>query len=147
MHLRAEEGEREGKPFPARLDALRLCAHTAPFNAKSTVSRFSWRMTMRLVPFQSAHCLLPTRAIDFQPVRLVVNDRKFLAKTVFFSHIEPASSNNQRSYTIVSVPAEQADCYWIFALPVLLNHASIINSVGVSSEYICMVARLVRMVC
>ena len=44
-----------------------------------------------------------------QPVRLVVNDRKFLDRTVFFSHTKPASSNNPRSYTIVSAPAEQAE--------------------------------------
>ena len=43
-----------------------------------------------------------------QPVRLVVNDRKFPARTVFFSHTKPANSNNLRSYTIVSAPAEQA---------------------------------------
>jgi len=29
---------------------------------------------------------------NLQPVRLVVNDRKFLAKTIFFSHTKPASS-------------------------------------------------------
>ena len=40
---------------------------------------------------------------------LVVNDRKFPARTVFFSHTKPASSNNPRSYTIVSAPAEQVD--------------------------------------
>ena len=41
-------------------------------------------------------------------VRLVVNDRKFLAKIVFFSYTKPASNNNPRSYMIVSAPAEQA---------------------------------------
>ena len=34
----------------------------------------------------------------YRHVRLVVNDRKFSAKTVFFSHTKPASSNNPRSY-------------------------------------------------
>ena len=29
-----------------------------------------------------------------QPVRLVVNDRKFPVRTVFFAHTKPASSNN-----------------------------------------------------
>ena len=80
------------------------------------------------------YCRLEESADHLKPVRLVVNDCKFTARIVFFSHTKPAISNNPRSYTIVSVPAEQADCYWIFALPVLLNHASIINSVGVSSE-------------
>ena len=43
-----------------------------------------------------------------RPVRLVVNDCKFLARTIFFSHTKLASSNNPRSYTIVSAPVEQA---------------------------------------
>ena len=43
-----------------------------------------------------------------QHVLLVVNDRKFPARTIFFSHTKPVSSNNPRSYTIVSAPAEQA---------------------------------------
>jgi len=47
-------------------------------------------------------------AKDFQPVRLVVNDRKFLAKKV-------ASSNNPRSYMSVSIPAKQA-VYVFFSL-------------------------------
>ena len=47
-------------------------------------------------------------ATDFRPVCWVVNDRKFSARTVFFSHTKPVSSNNPRSYTIVSAPAEQA---------------------------------------
>ena len=33
---------------------------------------------------------------NLQPVRLVVNDRKFLIRTVFFTYIKPASSNNSR---------------------------------------------------
>ena len=44
-----------------------------------------------------------------RPVCLVVNDRKFPVRTIFFSHTKPASSNNPRSYTIVSAPAEQAE--------------------------------------
>ena len=47
---------------------------------------------------------------NLQPVRLVVNDSKFLVRTVFFSHTKLASSNNPRSYTIVLAPAEQATC-------------------------------------
>ena len=46
-----------------------------------------------------------------QPVRLVVTDRKFLVRIVFFSYTKLANSNNLRSYTIVSAPAEQADCH------------------------------------
>ena len=49
------------------------------------------------------------RIDDIRAVRLIVNDRKFPARTVFFSHTKPASSNNPRSYTIVSAPAEQAE--------------------------------------
>jgi len=43
-------------------------------------------------------------------VGLVVNDRKFSVRIIFFSHTKPANSNNPRLYTIVSAPAEQADC-------------------------------------
>ena len=42
-------------------------------------------------------------------LRLIVNDRKFSVRIVFFSHTKPARSNNPRSYTIVSAPAEQAE--------------------------------------
>jgi len=62
--------------------------------------------------------------LDIQLVRLVVNDRKFSARIVFFSHTKSASSNNPRSYTIVSAPAEQAiDPYKIykFSNKTLLN--------------------------
>ena len=33
----------------------------------------------------------------------------FEARTIFFSHTKPASSNNPRLYTIVSAPADQAE--------------------------------------
>jgi len=49
-------------------------------------------------------------------VRLVINDRKFPARTIFFSHTKPANSNNPRSYTIVSAPAEQAACICVLDL-------------------------------
>jgi len=39
---------------------------------------------------------------------LVVNDRKFSAKTVFFSHIKPASSTSLRSNSEQVQPNEQA---------------------------------------
>ena len=53
--------------------------------------------------------LIKTKINWIQIHALVVNDRKFPARTVFFSHSKPASSNNPRSYTIVLAPAEQAD--------------------------------------
>jgi len=46
---------------------------------------------------------------DKRHVRLVVNDCKFSARIIFFSHTKPTSSNNPRSYTIVLAPAEQAE--------------------------------------
>jgi len=51
-----------------------------------------------------------------QSVRLIVNDRKFSARAVFFSHTKPTHSNNPRSYTIVSAPAEHTAGYpnWLF---------------------------------
>ena len=58
---------------------------------------------------EGSQLLSPLASTVTQLVRLVVNDRKFLARIVFFSHTKPASSNNLRSYTIVSAPAEQAD--------------------------------------
>ena len=50
-----------------------------------------------------------TRSGDRRSVRLVANDRKFLLRIIFFSHTKSTSSNNPRSYTIVSAPAEQAE--------------------------------------
>jgi len=50
-----------------------------------------------------------TRSGDSRPVRGFVNDRKFPVRTVFFSHTKPINSNNPRSYTIISAPAEQAE--------------------------------------
>ena len=34
---------------------------------------------------------------EYQPVRLVVNDCKFSAETIFFSHTKPASSTSSRT--------------------------------------------------
>ena len=65
-----------------------------------------------------------------RPVRLVVNDRKFSARTVFFSHTKSASSNNPRSYTIVSAPAEQADDV-LFCILLQILH---MNQITVSSS-------------
>ena len=42
-------------------------------------------------------------------VHWIVNDGKFLARTIFFSHTKLTSSNNPRSYTIVSASAEQSE--------------------------------------
>ena len=70
-------------------------------------------------------------------LRLVVNDRKFPASTVFFSHTKPASSNNPRSYTIVSAQPNRlsgSNCSvsaQLFGLPtcmyLLLNTAEFIQ--------------------
>ena len=56
--------------------------------------------------FQLYDCIMGLHLCFKQPVRLIVNDRKFSARTVFFSHTKPANSNNPRSYTIVSAPAQ-----------------------------------------
>ena len=42
---------------------------------------------------------------------LVVNDRKFLAETIFFSHTKPASSTFSRSSDEQVQPNEQAACF------------------------------------
>ena len=63
------------------------------------------------------YALFCTNMVTFVWLWLVVNDRKFSVRTVFFSHTKPVNSNNPRSYTIVSVPAERADGQ---SVPVLL---------------------------
>ena len=68
--------------------------------------------TKYLLQQRSAHIL--SKKKYNQPVRLMVNDRKFPARTVFFSHTKPASSNNPRSFQpqsnrlIVTVDQENA---------------------------------------
>ena len=44
----------------------------------------------KFVPWEVMH-ERTVEAASYQPVRLVVNDRKFPARTVFFSHTKPAS--------------------------------------------------------
>ena len=68
-------------------------------------------LTRTVSSLYGRNCL--NRRANQRPVRLVVNDRKFSAKTVYFSHTKPASSNNPRSYTIVSALAEQASKGWM----------------------------------
>ena len=41
--------------------------------------------------------------IPYRHVRLVINDRKFSVRIVFFSHTKPASSNNPRSYMKIRI--------------------------------------------
>jgi len=69
------------------------------------IDHFSFMYTISST-INEIHSILTEEYSGPFPARLVVDDHKFLAKTVFFSHTNPASSNNTRSYTIVSAPAE-----------------------------------------
>ena len=71
-----------------------LNARIARFDVMDTVAFFGnlgWELNTRSVEQVPIHL-----------VRLVVNNSKFSARIIFFSHTKPANSNNPRSYTTVS---------------------------------------------
>jgi len=59
---------------------------------------------------------------------LVVNDRKFLAGTVFFSHTKSASSTSSRSSNEQAQPNEQADGYgcWL-SIDIIIHRATSVD--------------------